>query len=236
MKQIILHGALKQFSEEPLLLDVTSPAETMQALKSIFGVKFQRMINAGKFWLIRGNINDLDKVDYVEPNELLFDKQEDVFHIIPYVEGSGGQGFNIGKIIIGIVLIVASFYCGGCAAYPYLVSTMLATGISLALSGIAGVFAGSPKTGDQHNADRPDQRPSAIFNGVTNVQQQGVPVPLAVGTSLVGSIIVSTGASVEIETFTPPPKPPSETPPSSPPPSDNVPEETYYGGGDDDGD
>lgn len=41
--------------------------------------------------------------------------------------------------------------------------------------------------------DRPDQRPSFIFRGPTNVIEQGTPVPLVYGKMRTGSVVVSAG-------------------------------------------
>lgn len=209
MKEIVLHGALaEEFGSEPIVLDVPNVAAAFHALKSRFGPKFHRMIEEGKYWLVRDDVpedEDLrEHCNYVSEHQLHMSDPADVVHVIPYVEGSGGKGFAIGKIILGVILVVVSFWCGGCTAMM---------GIGLIASGISDLMAPSPRNTDPLSADRDDQQPSFQFNGVTNTVEQGGPVPLLFGTLRVGSTVVSAGADVERTLFAPPPPPPEETPP-----------------------
>ena len=52
----------------------------------------------------------------------------------------------------------------------------------------------------------PDDRPSFLFNGVTNNSQQGGPVPLVFGTHLVGSVVINAGLNAEDIPYVAPPQ------------------------------
>lgn len=122
-------------------------------------------------------------------------------HLVPAVRGAGGggHGMGIGKIIIGTILIVASWYAGGSAGIAYFgaqgaafVSGMaFAVGMTLIMSGISALLA--PQAKQQKNSNQN----SFGFSGVQNTTQQGVPVPVVYGEFEIGSVLVSAGISTQ---------------------------------------
>ena len=75
---------------------------------------------------------------------------------------------------------------------PILVSTSVATffvmmGVALVVAGIASMMApdGSKDT------ERPENKPSYIFNGAVNTYRQGNPIPVGFGILQVGSQVIS---------------------------------------------
>jgi predicted phage tail protein len=73
-------------------------------------------------------------------------------------------------------------------------------GVSMVFSGVAGLLSSGAPTGKEERATdraRPDDRPSFVFNGVTNNSQQGGPVPIVCGRHLVGSVVIDGGLAVE---------------------------------------
>ena len=66
-------------------------------------------------------------------------------------------------------------------------------GIGLALTGVAGLLSPTVPTPETDN----DPRNNFSFSGIQNVGREGVPVPVAYGEVIVGSVVVSAGLNVE---------------------------------------
>jgi len=63
-------------------------------------------------------------------------------------------------------------------------------GIALTLGGISQLVLGTPSA---DSTDRPENKPSYLFNGPVNTVSQGNPVPVCFGMMLVGSQVISAG-------------------------------------------
>lgn len=104
--------------------------------------------------------------------------------ITPVPQGAKAAGLL--QTILGVVLIIVgavlSPFSGG-AGLP-----ILMLGVSMLLSGIASMIAPQP----QKQQGKPN-RQSYLFDGPTNVMQQGGPVPLLYGRLPIGSVCVSAG-------------------------------------------
>lgn len=74
-------------------------------------------------------------------------------------------------------------------------------GVSMVLTGLSGLLAGSPNGAsgpvEPTSQARAGDTPSFMFNGVTNNSQQGGPIPLVFGEHLTGSVVVNGGIAVE---------------------------------------
>ena len=67
----------------------------------------------------------------------------------------------------------------------------------MTLSGIAGLLTPTPKTPEQTE----DPRESFNFSGITNSSAPGVPVPIVLGRTITGSVVVSAGIdTVQVNT------------------------------------
>lgn len=118
-------------------------------------------------------------------------------HIVPAVCGSGRSGTGIGKIIVGIILAVATWYAGGeggweslGAGVADLAQAGFAVGVGLALSGVAMLLAPQARSSQQQQ-----EQNSFAFGGIQNNTQQGVAAPVVYGTFYTGSVTVSQGIS-----------------------------------------
>lgn len=131
-------------------------------------------------------------------------------HIIPVPLGAKSQRqASTMKIVAGLALlipfgvgIVAGLGAGAAASASALgglvtAGGMAKVGLSLALSGAASMLSPTPKVGDYGNRERPEERPSFLFNGATNTSTQGLPIPLVYGRFRVGSIVISSGLQAE---------------------------------------
>jgi predicted phage tail protein len=104
-------------------------------------------------------------------------------HLVPAITGKSSAL----RVIIGVVLIIASFYFP--AAAPWLMSA----GVGMALGGVAEMLT-KPPTAQAKQKD--DDTGSFIYNGAVNVSSQGGPVPLLYGrVQRASSVLISTDFS-----------------------------------------
>jgi predicted phage tail protein len=127
--------------------------------------------------------------------------------LVPVMTGAG-RGW--GTILLGVVLVVASFYTGGLAAAgggttsgfltaggvaagtaATISGAMFSIGVSLTLSGVTSLLAPSPRALAPAEDDK--HKPSYLFDGPVNTIAQGHPVPLGYGRLIVGAAQVSGG-------------------------------------------
>lgn len=201
MKNILLLGELGKKFGRKYRLNVKTPAEAIRALCANFP-EFEGFVsnshkrNVGYRVLV--GKKDISADNLHDP----IGKQE--IKIVPVIGGAGG---DIGNIIIGAALIVASFYIPGAM---FAVEAALATGISVTTMASAAFFVGtalvlsgasqmlSPTTSAGTDpSERPENQPSYVFNGAVNTTAQGHPVPIGYGRLIVGSAVISAGISTE---------------------------------------
>ena len=138
----------------------------------------------------------------------------EVVSIIPVVTGAGGDGRRgLGSILLGAALIgvaIASAGAGfslgaqgvGFIAAGSAPSALAAAagniGIALVLNGTAQLLSPTPELPDLDGDPRNDPN-NFSFSGVQNTSREGVPVPVAYGEVIVGSVVISAGLNVEGE-------------------------------------
>ena len=131
--------------------------------------------------------------------------EQDDIRIIPVVTGANPFK-NILLALAGIALIGLAFATQGVSlgatgfsfAEGATFGVKLAAvggniGIGLALTGVAGLLSPTVPTPESDN----DPRNNFSFSGIQNVGREGVPVPVAYGEVIVGSVVVSAGLNVE---------------------------------------
>ena len=199
MHEIILHGDLKNRYGESFFMDVATPIEAVRALCSqLEGI--EEDIKEGVFRLIRG---DFDKGTELGEEDLEFNLgKEKEFHIVPVPAGAKRGGF--GKIVLGVALMAiglptptAGTWLATEIGSATIASTIGGIGVSLALGGVSQLLTPTQKVADYSSRERPDQRPSFLFNGAVNVAEQGLPIPLVYGQMRTGSVVVSAGITTD---------------------------------------
>ncbi len=130
-----------------------------------------------------GTFFALDKEEY----ELNADIAEIRYE--PIVQGAGA----VGKIIAGVVLIVIGavldYFSYGTAG-----NWAVGMGIGLLAGGIVEALSPRPKNDDKQNRNLT----SNYFDGPTNTEMQGIPVPLIYGPRvMVGSHPISVGITID---------------------------------------
>jgi predicted phage tail protein len=209
MRDIYLHGVAGREFGRHFRLEVASPAEAVRALITLRPALRERLRQG--WWRI---VVGPPRLRYgIEPPLFGMHLGSQPLHLVPATPpAGGGDGKGIGGIIAGTVLIGAAIALGplGVAGAAFGVSTLASVGLSygtialmgasMVFSGVAGLLTQPPAVQSGQQATdlaKPEDRPSFLFNGVTNNSQQGGPVPLVFGTHLVGSIVVSAGIEVE---------------------------------------
>lgn len=200
MKRAVhLHGRLaERFGVDPLILDVSTPGEVIQAL-CVLRKGFKDEIRTGAYRVVcRTGEAELE----LEQDLLAISLgRTEEFHIIPVVMGAKNSG--IGKIILGVALVGAAFLLPGAAglgATAFSIAGASVTygniamiGVGLALSGASQIL--TPTAAQDYSDEKKDS--SFLFSGIANTSQQGECVPIVVGRMRVGSVVISSGVSAE---------------------------------------
>lgn len=190
MKTICLHGWLGKRFGTKFTMEVASPAEAIRALCSQFKGLAQMLANdANGFtvWVDKDNVRD-------EMLQSPF-SQKETLHIVPVV--SGAKDASVGQIILGIVLVAASFYTFGVSNGFYAAAFakgLMTFGTALIVGGISQMLFAPPA---MQVSEKPENKPSYAFNGPVNTIQQGNCVPILYGELIHGSQVVSAGLYVE---------------------------------------
>jgi predicted phage tail protein len=190
MKTIMLYGFLGKRFGRVHRCAVNSPAEAVRALSANFKGFKQALLDGNAYRVLVGGKQSLESEQTLYP---VSDKE--TIRIVPVVAGSDG----LGKIILGGALIAASFAFPSAGAFTLFGKSFSLAGIagnigfSLVLGGVSQLLfkpAEAPKT-----AEKPDSKPSFIFNGAVNTVTQGNPVPYGAGRMIVGSQVLSASLS-----------------------------------------
>ena len=150
----------------------------------------------------------------IDKNEINDPIGEQVIHIIPFIAGAGG---NVGRFLVGGILLGASFFFPGAGLF----GTTSFAGVSAAGATGAGVVAGSVlgtaigtglsaigaglilqgvgdmlyPTQDVEFEDNPQI--SFNFSGTQNTARAGTPVPIVYGEIFTGSVVISGDVDTE---------------------------------------
>jgi len=182
-----------------------TPAEAMRFLLCNFP-ELRGLMRDGYYKVAVGR-NDLQLVDHPEQLSYPVGQTEDI-SIIPVVSGAGG---GAGKILLGAALIgiaIASAGAGfalGAKGVGFLATGAAPSvfaaaagniGIALVLGGTAQLLSPTPQVPD-FDGDPRNNANNFSFSGVQNVSREGVPVPVAYGEVITGSVVISAGLNVE---------------------------------------
>lgn len=193
LRKVILSGVLgKTFGREHRL-DVRTPGEAVRALCANFPAFAQYVGSSEERGVAYKVLVDAAPLGEIENLHKPFSK---TFRIVPVIAGakSGLFGFLAGAALIG-----ASFFMPGAALFtigtfaPSLASISFGLGSSLLLGGISSIISPQPSAPKASESERPENKPSAYFNGAVNTTAQGQCVPVGYGRLLIGSHVVSFG-------------------------------------------
>lgn len=124
-----------------------------------------------------------------------------VINIAPVVGGAKNGG--LGQVLVGVAVIVASFYTGGLASAGYMSaataasigSATFAFGVSLTLGGVMQMLSPQPK--GLQNREDVDNKASYAFGGPVNTTAQGTALGVLYGKREIGGAVISAGIVAE---------------------------------------
>lgn len=213
VRDVFLYGRAGKLFGRHFRLSVSDPAE---ALRALFMLRpgLRAFVRESMWRVIVGTPHIANSID---SRMLGMTLGAQALHFVPATNPRGDNG-GVGKIIVGVVLIGAviisagalapvagatfgSAMAAGIAGTGITFGQVAMLGVSMVLAGISGLLAGNATQqgweAQPEQRARAEDRPSFLFNGVTNNSQQGGPVPIVVGRHLVGSVVVSGGIAVE---------------------------------------
>lgn len=190
MKTIRLHGELGKKFGEYHRFAVTSVAEAVRALCVNFkGFQTYLLQHEPGFHVL------VDKTD-IDDKQLLHPASAEI-EFIPVIAGAGPGGRGSLNIIIGAVLVIAgaaiTYFSGGSLAGVG--GFLMKVGAAMIIGGVVQALTPVPKAPDP--PERPDNKPSYVFNGPVNTTAQGQPVPVGYGRLIVGGAVISAGITVD---------------------------------------
>lgn len=199
LRTIRLSGELGRIFGKYHRFDVATAAEAIRALCANFKDFERHLIDSEK----RGVAYRVLKSKERTTVERLHDQTPvDVISICPVF--SAGKKNGIIPLVIGAVLIAASFFLPGAGffAAALLASVSLSgiafsIGASMVLMGVAQMVVKTPKVG---KVDKGGAAENYYFNGALNTGAQGGPVPLGYGRMIVGGPIIYAGLFAEDRT------------------------------------
>jgi predicted phage tail protein len=122
--------------------------------------------------------------DFMDYDNIGHNLGKDDIIITPIPSGSGK---GLGKLILGIILVVVGFMIGAGAEGLQLAigAGLFSTGMQLALQGIIELTMDDP--------DELKEEKSSLFSGPVNTTKMGVPVPICYGKMEVGGAVTNFG-------------------------------------------
>ncbi len=190
MAKITFHGDLKRFIDESFELDVNNFRELMNGLLTqIQG--FREHLRNG-YYKVRIGKNYLNN-DQLQTNPMIDLDDNSSIHFTPVIAGAG-KGMGIGQLILGAVLVAASFFFP--PAWGANAAMMAgAMGASLAMSGAISLLTRTPEMSS--SVKEGEKKQSTSFSNIRNLTPQGRPIPLLYGRMMTSLVLISQG----IETF-----------------------------------
>lgn len=186
MRTIRVYGQLaRKLGQRVFRAEVDTIAEAVRFLVANFPHIEEHMIQ--QYYKVRVGKHIIEKEGIHYP----IGKDENIF-ITPVIVGAG----SLGRIIAGVFLIAASFLIPGAQLFGYaLAPIVFGIGASLVLGGVAQLLAPTPQTPKK---DKDPKETSYSFSGIQNTSRSGLPIPIIYGETVVGSIVISAGVSVEV--------------------------------------
>lgn len=202
-KKVYLHGKLKKgMPKGPFLVYGNTVREIAGYFEANFG-GFYDKIRDMQLWVLQGDMDgDLQKGNPMYKDQMDWNVGGEEIHFVP--ETVGNKRGGIFKAIIGALLIGAAiFFSGGTLAGlggAFMGNALGITGTQVLMMGaglVLSAFSQPPKS-DYKDREAPAERPSSIYQGAINTQEQGAPVPLVLGQNvIVGGVIISAALDVE---------------------------------------
>jgi len=216
MVEIELHGILgERIKKTKWTLAINSVGEAIRAIeantsilyKNLYeldkeNVKYRVLINKRDFKIFKDEKdikNDFEKVIYSNLSTCYKDDDLKSIDIVPVLEGSGANGLAIGAIILGVALAFTGvgLALSAVAISATLLTSLVVAGIGLAAVGFLALLSSPPPfvapefSAPNTAISKSGGNKSYLFDGPTNVNGEGGPIPIGYGRIVVGSKSIS---------------------------------------------
>jgi predicted phage tail protein len=186
LTEILLSGSLaKKFGRRHRrLLDSGQTWEAFRALKATvpgFAEEIERLDSLGMRFAVFRNRASANEAEFA-----MGGTRE--VRIVPVVAGSKRAG--VLQTIVGVVLIVASFFVA-----PGSQAALFAAGVGTTAGGVIQML--SPQASGLKQSASPDNLPSYAFGSAKNTTASGNPVPICIGERRWGGAIISASIYAE---------------------------------------
>lgn len=201
LRKIRLYGDLVEQcgGREVLEAEIQNPADAIRMLLANFP-KLELYMAERWYRVCVGN-------EDISFDEMHYPVGQQEIKIVPVIAGSGG---NTTRILLGVALIAVAIAVptvgvglgtgsgfttaaglkGAAAFWAGTAALAGNIGIALTLSGVYGML--TPVPGLPSGADSiQDPRKSFSFSGIQNTSRAGTPVPIVMGLTLTGSVVIS---------------------------------------------
>lgn len=187
---VYLEGPMGKALGREWHLAVNSPREALDLIEAN-GAKARAWIRANlekySYYRVVCEFSDGRREELSEEEYKVLEMRPTVIRFVPLVVGAGA----VGRIIAGIILIVASYFAG--PAGPALFSM----GVSLIIGGVIELLTPRPHKDDNKDQSERKDKTSYYFDGPVNTTGQGIPVPLIYGRVRCGSHVVSAAIRID---------------------------------------
>jgi len=202
LREIRVYGQLAKFlGRRKFMAAVDSAAEAIRFLIANYPQVERHMCQDGRHYRV------LVGEHSVGMEELHGPAGSNAIKIVPVIGGAGG---GVGQIIAGVALVAAAIFIPGLGLGlgGALVTKIGLLGGALILGGISQALTPTPTLATSGTYSGPqgttntemDPQKSYSFSGIQNTSRAGVPLPLAFGEIICGSIVISAGIdTVQIE-------------------------------------
>lgn len=202
LREIRVYGQLAKFlGRRKFMAAVDSAAEAIRFLLANYPQVERHMCQDGRHYrvIVSGHAVGME--------ELHGPAGSNAIKIVPVIGGAGG---GVGQILAGVALVAASIFIPGLGLglagatvtkIGLLGGALILGGISQALTPTPTLSTSSTYSGPQGTANTEmDPQKSYSFSGIQNTSRAGVPLPLAFGEVICGSVVISAGIdTVQIE-------------------------------------
>ena len=202
LREIRVYGQLAKFlGRRKFMAAVDSAAEAIRFLIANFSQVEQHMCQDGRHYRV------LVGEHSVGMEELHGPVGGNAIKIVPVIGGAGG---GVGQILAGVALVAAAIFIPGLGLglAGSIVTKVGLLGGALILGGISQALTPTPTLATSGTYSGPqgttntemDPQKSYSFSGIQNTSRAGVPLPLAFGEIICGSIVISASIdTVQIE-------------------------------------
>jgi len=213
MVEIELHGILgEKIKKNKWNLAVNSVGEAIRAIeantnslyKNLYeldkeNIKYRVLINKKDFKVFKEEKdvkNDFEKVIYSNLSTIYKDDDLKSIDIVPVLEGSSSF-FAIFAIVVGVALAFTGVGLALTGVIGFaLAASLVVAGIGLAAAGFLSLLSSpppfvAPEFASPNTQSKGGGNKSYLFDGPTNVNGEGGPIPIGYGRVLVGSKSIS---------------------------------------------